>query len=494
MVTFLVDWTSILTGVIAVGLFLASLPVVARRTVQWRLNTAKRRTVGSVLASTPRSVVAPPDRRAVRRAIRARTAARFAGASPTAADEVDWLSRVAGLDYSVGYVGDNGSSWLHSLAESYAAFAARVSVRGLLGSTQPILDAEAALAREVSGLLHVHAQRAPLGDVLTDVVPHEVTGPFGRVGFVGIAPGTSALPHDLLVSWRRRRLVLPPASGTAPDGAELQLLAGSSAPTALLSQPNAYDGVLPALQSARMEKDARTGHSRLHLSITESTYSAHLRVRDLGPGAGSDLPRILTLSLLPVTTDDRIVIVRRSERNHSYQGHWAPGVNGNLDIPDARRCMTDATPDGVPDPVAALVREAAEELGMTLPAEVVAVRGLAAIHSADDNGTWVLACSAAVPQTFAEVVAATRYADPVAGRWELGGEICGVAIPDTRDQAATLMRWAGCAPDVMPHVVVCLAFYLDSLGLLTTQAWDWTDRGRLTDLPPRGVIERPLLR
>lgn len=483
---------TIATGVIALWVVVSSMPWSARQIVTFRLTLAKLVTVGPALRSG--LLAAGRSRRSwlsMWRVVSRRVARRIAGHRIDVADELDWVSATLDLPYGVTFHGGD-SAGLDELAAAYQTLAARLSVRVLLaGGDQPLIEAEARCAKDVAARLARHARR--------EAVPAEVPSWTGKAGgaaqpteiaLFGIGPFGPHEAHDLLVSARRIRLVpdLPAAVERARhDGARPVVVPLGEQQAVVVDelarQAHGYDGILPALLAHRSEKDRRSGHRRLHLSLGEISYSAHKIVsapdyvpsqRGLEPAAPS---APLTLSLIPVTADGFLVLARRSATNVFYSNAWGPGVNGNLDVPDRHGEGGDGDDDGLPDPVGALIREAREELGLTVDRRHVRVHGLARIVNATERGTWILLTTARVRASLDELRGQTVYADPIEGSWEVGSDLLAIPRPRTSQAAADVLAWAWSSAEVAPHAVAVLTGHCAADGLIPDDGWSWRRDG-----------------
>jgi hypothetical protein len=467
-------------------------------------------TVGRIFRS---GVLAADERRRSRREtwsiLAARVNRRFDGFEIDVADEIDWMSKSLGWEYSVTFVGDDQVKALNDVAAAYQALAARLAVRAVLsGGEQPIVKAEAQVALATAKRLARHAQRDaaainsagridPVSTAERHVTWTAPAGPADRrtdIDFFSLDPGTGYEAHGLLVSWRRRRVVLdhPDAIGRArAEGVQPIVVTTAAFETTLAEvagQAHGYDGTLPALVAHRSEKDNLTGQRRLHLSLVEISYSAH-RVISAPRFSDDSLPRTLTLSMMPITADGFLVLARRSAGNSYYANSWGPGVNGNLNMPVRQTGYGDADEDGLPDLLAALGREAIEELGMTVDQRHIHVHGLARIANAKEVGTWILLTTGRIPMTLDELRSQTRFALPLEGRWEVGSQLLAVPLPRTESAGQEALAWAWSNDDVMPHAAAVLAGYCSAEGasMETPRSWN---RGHGVPLPAGSIVVR----
>lgn len=490
------DALTIVTGVIASWLALASLSGPARRIVALRLTLAKATTIGRELRHTPLSRHPGVSRLGMYRSISARVRQRTRGEATDVADELEWLARHLGREQGVTFVDDDELPALQRLAEQYQRLSARLTTRVILGS-QPLVEAEADLARSTAIRLAVAARRLPAIDARQAGRPADWTATAGppsaasRIELYGVGPARYPAAHDLVVSARRLRHVVDSAAtreratreGSAPVVVPIAGTAGLETTAAAQSQAHFYDGTLPALLDHRFERDSRTGKHRLHLSVAELSFSAHTALAAGPPEQAPDTPRLLTLSMVPITLDGHLIIVRRAATGRFYPGNWAPGVNGNLDMPDPLNQLGDATPDGLPDPVAALCREGAEELGVVVDPTHVLVHGLARIENATEHGTWILLTTGRLALTLDQLRDRTTFADPVEGAWEADSTLLAVPRLTTPQDAADLLTWAWSNDDVMPHLAAVLLAHARAERLLPGPEWPGWNAGGPAALP-----------
>lgn len=447
------DGFTIATGLVAILALFASTRAARRSLLGFRLRWARRRSLRNSLRRLP-------DSTSLGRLVRSRVEQSLSGMEPTVASEVAWLARTRGIQSLDEADGD----WLRQLAGGYRALAARLEVRSLLVGSQPLLEREARVATSTAAWLETlcagRAVDTPDPSVHVDGHGGDVTLYPSIRGFCGV---------DLVVSWSRRRQIVGGPTGSAPSVHPALDLVAVPMPDGfeaviddLRRTPYFYDGVLPTLLTHRTETDVRTGRPRLHLTVGETTYLAHRAmsssVNDLGSDDG--WARVLTLTLLPVTSDGFGVIVRRAGGGY-YAGQLGAGANGNLDITSP----ADFDDLGLPDPVAAAAREAREEIGLDVDRTCIRVHGLARLNNKEEHGTWVLLMTADIPETFDQVVASTRHADPAGGGWELGDEMYGLPIP-SRDEAAKVTSWLWHSSEVSPHLASVATALLGNLGLL----------------------------
>jgi len=405
----------------------------------------------------------------------------------TAAEEIDWLSRVyrgpeetlsaqAKAETAVTFSASGAA--LRSLSKAYAAYAAGLRRGSFLRTTAvPVVERDAVVAAEVSSLLMSAALGGGSGAVCTCT---EVTlRPSSDRSLVlwqlpDVARGT--LAYDLLVSYRQHR-VLVDYSDAHPDWESQALEAPASGQRKLplspgealvlrekFSSPRTFDSVLPRITGWRAERDKSSGRLRLHLALAETTYGAVLadhypQTFEGLPAAPGEEPRpvngvdagLLTLSTVLVSSDRSLLFAGRSKNVGSHPNKFGPAVNGNLEITPRHGIQLDSPATGIPDPLRALSREAREELGIMLPPDDIQVVGLGKFDVPGERGTHVLLTMARIAMTADELADRTVDADPMEGRWELGGEFLAAPLPDDENCVEPLLWWLLHEPLLTPH-------------------------------------------
>ncbi|MCP2313906.1 NUDIX hydrolase [Kitasatospora paracochleata] len=139
--------------------------------------------------------------------------------------------------------------------------------------------------------------------------------------------------------------------------------------SALAANPNLFDGPIVAARS--LSWDGAT----CRVDWSAGTYSQYLWRRASGPAVGRRFARALFASVLPVTTDGRVVLGRMGAATSTPGRVQLPG--GNVDVPPSGALLTEAAVR------AEAVRELAEETGLALrPDEVT----LWAVKTGGDHG------------------------------------------------------------------------------------------------------------
>ena len=255
---------------------------------------------------------------------------------------------------------------------------------------------------------------------------------------------------------------LDPPEGIELSPTEYQTLASHFA------SDRAFDGVLPALHAYHLQLDPFSGHLRLLLEISEISYSAVLATHYVGSKIGAGRThkqlleqsnkgdRLLTLSLLPVTSDGYLMAAQRSMHVGVGKLKFAPGVNGNLELRDRLGLKVDTDQFGLPDLLSATVREAKEEIALDIVVNRVQILGLGRFSYEEEVNTWVLITAAVTEHTSDQIVEISKLADQTEGAWELTGNFYRIPIPQDPERAEEIIRWAIHSKTIVPHLVLAL--------------------------------------
>lgn len=228
-----------------------------------------------------------------------------------------------------------------------------------------------------------------------------------------------------------------------------------------------FDGVLPARRSMYMQQDPFSGHLRLLLDLSEITYSAVRVLNYVGNvGVGrsyrrlenesKDKDRLLSLAMLPMTSDGYLMLAKRSPFVTTGANKYSTAVTGNLELRDRLGLKVDRDEFGFPDPLAALAREAEEEMALVVDRNSIQVIGFSKFSSHEEVGTWVLLTSVLVQDSADRFVARSRHADQIEGAWETTGEFLALLGPRDRITAVETIRWAINTKEVTPPVTLAL--------------------------------------
>lgn len=404
------------------------------------------------------------------------------GAPCTAADEIHWLSTIQPT-HRIGSGGDisaqslisysAGSSRLIALSRAYRKYAADLRRGSILGTSSiPVVIQEATMASLTANLLAEaaagHARKGSFGPLTIETPAMRRTLEFFELP--DASRGT--LAFDLFVSYRRHR-ILPRlqnhhVSPLENPGVEEHFMQATQEELlglqTKLSSQHSFDGVLPRLAGWRTERDESNGRLRIHLALSETTYGAvildHYPAELLDGRSGNRSvtgarTNLLTLSAGVVTQDRVLLFAGRSKNAGSHQDQFGPAVNGNLELRTRKGIFPDGDDLGLPDPRKALAREAAEELGLQLMPEAIHALGLGRFSVADkERGTHVLMALAQVPQNVEQVVSGVRDADPLEGRWEVGGHLLAAPLPTNDHEVDSMLSWLFHDERLTPHAVL----------------------------------------
>lgn len=413
----------------------------------------------------------------------------ISGAARTSADELNWLATAIpgplhgpGLPMPITFA--SSSELLNSLSEAYAAYAADLRRGSFLGTTAvPVVEHDAAVAHQTSLLL---SDAASGGGSPAGICSRHISltsGAPNRTLEIWQLPevDSGTLAYDVFVSYRRHRI--GPAYLDSTSGAqtasqpleaadlETELLPTSEKQNQVLqkkfSGQHSFDGVLPRLIDWRTERDNGNGRLRLHLAMAETTYAAVLVDHYPKTFTGcedapsprhdevkGDRAKLLTLSTVLVTSDRMLLFAGRSRNAGSHQGQYGPAVNGNLELRVRNGVLSDSGASGIPDPRRALAREAREELGLALDHRDIQVLGMGKFSVEKEHGTHVLLTIAQPSLTAEEIIAGLRDADPMEGRWELGGDFLAAPLPDRAEDVEPLLSWLLHDPGLTPHATL----------------------------------------
>jgi 8-oxo-dGTP pyrophosphatase MutT (NUDIX family) len=236
-----------------------------------------------------------------------------------------------------------------------------------------------------------------------------------------------------------------------------------------------FNGLLPALHHVHFQRDKRSGHRRLFLELSEiewSTLKESNYVKQVFESGGKistnylklleeanqeiHLDRLITLSMIPISSDGYMVVSVRSQSVGVSKGWIAPGVVGSLELRDRLGVSVDRDSYGYPNLLEAIARESKEELGLSVPSESIHILGLGRFSFVEEVRTWVLLTSTFIDQTAAEIVKGSRKADRTEGAWELSGEFIGIPVPRSWEEAEIILKWAFNSSDLVPHLILTL--------------------------------------
>lgn len=467
---FVTTITGLLAAALWIGHLRGHLPLVEHAIRRARNKTIKRelRRLG---------IGARVCRRAIRKAARLAVSA---GRDASIQEEVEWLGRLAKSN-DAGWHGPvvltglrNGASAgedMQKLSVAYAELSRRLRGFAFL-STNSILEEQAELARRTSQYLQEHSGFRDEGSI--DNPSIELSRPFGewlelRFHFIQRSLTSLTRIDEVDVAHTRTRQVLAgteAAEWSKADPVEIRELDTTQSERKRLGEalqrPRMYDGVLPALEGAWIQRDVASGHRRLLLHLSEMMFSVvslrfHVSESEDAKSRteedpGSQTP-LLTLSLLPLTADRHIVIAERAVGTGNGAGRLTTGVGGNLELRSRRGLSVDADEDGMPNVLAALCREAHEELGLDVASRHIEVLGLTRIRYDEEVNTRVLLTSSRLSLSRKQFLRAARGADASEGYWEFSGRFLFVPEPDSPEKAKELVRSALRTARTTPHLV-----------------------------------------
>jgi hypothetical protein len=407
------------------------------------------------------------------------------GRANSPADELNWLATgypakgaggTHGPENPMPFTFAATATELEHLAAAYGSYAADLQRGSFLGTTAvPVVEREAEMALKTSTLLAEAAAGGGFNGGRDSSHLRVATPAVGRTLEWWQLPDarTGTLAYDTFVSYRRHRL-RPEYAGPAASaplempGLETENMDASGTERAFLRRKlegqHSFDGVLPRLVDWRTERDNGNGRLRLHLALAETTYAAVLldhyprspdEVADSRREVAGSQARLLTLSAMIVTTDRMMIFAGRSKHAGSHPEKFGPAVNGNLELRPRKGILSDSDEFGLPDPRRALARESAEELGLALDPERIQMLGLGRFSlRGKEVGTHVFLALAQPGVTADQVAAGIRDADPMEGRWELGGKFLAAPLPRDEEGVEPAISWLLHDTSLTPHATL----------------------------------------
>jgi hypothetical protein len=274
------------------------------------------------------------------------------------------------------------------------------------------------------------------------------------------------------------------------------------------SNPLIFDGVLPRWHGPgfRLEIDRVTGRQKLHLCLAETTYYAvqATQVPEAAKLAGDAAlcSRLLGLNLLMLDQHDVVLLIRRSDYV-VYPDCFAGTVSGNCELVSREGLAADLDQYGLPDLLAAISREASEELGLDLKSDgtQLAALGIIEYSSEAEISTHALVATAFMPGRARDFRIERIAPDPIEGLWELGDQFMTIdltRILRDRSTGRRFVRWLQTAQELAPQAAGSLLLLLvtrlelqqqqatrkhQSLG---TTPWTTGDLARWLDEPAPG--------
>jgi hypothetical protein len=445
---------SVLTGLIACAAFLAATGPGARLIIFLILSIARRQTV--VRAALGTGLAA--RRSLISRAVREIVTVQYAGTPYNLAIEMEWLCKLYQVSLPVVMTGELADRKnLQLLATGYERLAGHCRARLIFGAKgNDVIARQARVADQAAALLHEQSLHLAYGDgACPEVIDRRARGSYIKVMYAAASMECVISPHPAR---------LPSVPGM------LERATPSAKPR--------FEGILPFLLTHRLELDGGSGRTLLHLGIGEIPYS-NLLSRNTpwdprNPGPPAEVAQhAVSLAVIPVTSDGRILLSRRAPGAGSYAGMIGPYVTGNAELRDRRGLAADRDEYGIPDLLRAACREGREEAGLSLEPSDLKVLGLAQIWSEEDTGIYCLLLSATLSMTAAEAVRLTRYSDPVEGSWEVGDEVYAVSVWEDDQSVHDVLRWITTADEVIGHAVACVAALVNKTSAVTMADLDY---------------------
>jgi 8-oxo-dGTP pyrophosphatase MutT (NUDIX family) len=268
------------------------------------------------------------------------------------------------------------------------------------------------------------------------------------------------------------------------------------------SSPLDFDGVLPRWHGPgyRLEVDRLTGRQKLHLCLSETTYFAWRATQDPGAAAraGDDAlcARLISLNLLALDWDDVVLLTGRSD-HIVYPRCYSGTVTGNCELASREGLDADLDSNGLPDLLAALAREAREELGLDLtdPSSQLAALGVIEYSGEPELNTHALVATARLPCRASDFKVRRSGPDPLEGLWELGDQFMTIDLAtilnDPRAGRKFTLWLRGCqdlAPQGAGSLLLLLTARLELQQLQAartgrTPPWTTTDLRQWLDQP-----------
>ena len=400
-------------------------------------------------------------------------------------DELTWLSGLSptwqteeGLSpsypvpipFTFAIAPERYASALTGLAAAYDAYASSLRRRWLLRSAAgPLAAEEHECARATARLLSRWASFEP---VRSPTDPDNMRGRLIELAGglrstrlvtwpdMNAARATPGFPV-VGASYQPYRVVMEgsPARSVRAEPEDVRLV-----PNVLgtaTSNPLTFDGVLPRWHGPgyRLELDRLTGRQKLHLCVAETTYFALRATQEPDAaalaGEAARCSRLLGLNLLALDQDDIILLTRRS--NYVvYPGCYSGTVTGNAEFAPREGLEGDLDNDGLPDLLAAIAREAREELGLDLTTEDSQLAALGVIEYASETEleSHALVATARLPTPAADIRVARSAPDPVEGLWELGDQFMTIDLGTILKNAAIgrdFVMWLRSSEDLAPQ-------------------------------------------
>ena len=227
-----------------------------------------------------------------------------------------------------------------------------------------------------------------------------------------------------------------------------------------------FDGIMTRLHGDpgfRIEADLHSGRQQLHVSLAETSFFAFRLTQWLANNPRRTRPdhafqsRLFSVNLLLIDDADRVLLIRRADAI-THGGLFAGAVSGAIEVVDREGIAADLDTYGLPDPMATLIREAREELGVDIsqPQNKLGVIGLIEVMAPIDMHTHVLTATARIEGDATAFRIVTGLADDIEGAWEVGKEAMVIDLRTALSSPMALQNfvdWRRGAPELLPHAV-----------------------------------------
>ena len=495
----LADWLALIPGALGTAVLVG----IIRWRPGWAMRRLRRRHVLRQLPLRSGGL----SRAQRRQLLRARVNKLLLGRDTTVNDELQWISALlegserelwqftvltSRGERALPDLADEGT--IKTLVDGYAKMATSIRSASVLGAAlAPILIEEANRAENVRDRLKSLLMVDPV--VMTPVETEIEGGILRLLAHVG---ESTKLAFDLVVSHRAVTL-LPDFTGRKMsmqrdkrDEYERPIRYFSVEPRIAekvrqrLEQPGIFNGYLTRTLGYSIERDLRDGRYRLHLRLGETTYGAWLADHNVSRLAGVTteesepqglIVRQMAVAVIVRSCDDRLILIQRAGHTDVHQSNLMPTANGNIQLNDAPFTVADLDEFGVPDPLAAMLRELREETGLEVERDQLAVLGLGSFDlPRNERGTHLLVALANSTLTTEEIVAVARRNAFTANGWETGAMLHAVRIDKAHEHPKAAQSYARFAPNLAPHARLALLLALLQLGIAKTASLDETPR------------------
>lgn len=497
-------WVPFLSGLAIITTFLSTTFVVMHAATGsdyisiWIVIRARRKTICKTLKKTYQF-----NRRELNRANRERLRnSFFLGQSFTVLTEIEWLSarakendfnwvnplELCGITKLIDPIKYPPSRQLKDLADAYLKFSQTLRAQALLNTNLFMIEQQE-FAFSMAKYLELNSKFRSNEFLDKDILKVSLSLPQSKIDIELINPRINLSPNyqidDLAIiytrsgrlvvkdfqiknSWRseENNSIYLDLKRNIPDSNETYL----STLTKHFSSSRFFDAVLPALNGYHLQVDPTSGHLRLVLEISEINYSAvvanHYVGSELGAGYSrlelNELStihskrRLVTLSMLPVSSDGYFLIAERSNHVGVEKEKLQPGVVGNLEFRERIGLKLDVDQFGLPDFLVATSREAKEELGLDVAPEQLQILGLGKFSSEVEVDTWLHMTLAQLPHTLVELMEISKTANLTEGAWEFSGNFIKISFPKTSEDAENILAWVIHSDKATPHLIMTL--------------------------------------